>query len=426
MRLVRLAFLSWLLLAAGCRDADRAPAVVASGSPAASTIGSSAALEEPAAIAPDEEPPPPPAPTPPAKPPLSEVELAAFFATPSAKITAEVFETTLLRLATCKIEPGWVNSCPAYGDLMKVVQRYKGGEGFPSELALRHLRHPVYAVRGSAVSFASPYAFEGGAERAQLYLDAMRSETDAEVLKSLVRYSGPGAANNAAIRRFVLRSLVHADESVRINALDVVARPDVAAQVPDVFDRIAFATRANHSRLERVAACAHMGKLDDARAVPLLASLLADDALPRDVRGACFEGLVGTWTRRPAPSKPSREGYELTMRILTAKPRSTVTPHERGVRALASAGTASSKWSESVRSFYDVRAVSSALALIVLDDDAAQPARSAAGVTLVELDQKEMVETTIKDLKKQGSPVALQLADEISKKLVRGPFDLRF
>lgn len=429
MQLARLTLLTSLLVSSACGSEAPAPSGLAASSSAASASSTASAtttaasalatapqLPPPPPIPADDLPPPPPAPAPPNAPPLSEAQLAAFFATPSQKITAEVFETTLLRLASCTIEPGWVERCAAYGDLMKVVQRYRGGDGFPGEPALRHLRHPSFAVRASAASFAAQYAFgkEPTPEREALYLDALRSETDPELLASLVRHAGSGMQRNAEIRNVVLRSLSHFDARVRREALAGIGRPDVAPDLPDAFLYIAPATKADRPLEERVEACAALGKVEDARVVPWLGALLADASSPLELHGACFEGLVGTWTRSPEPKNPSREGYELSLRLLRAKPRPRAMAHPRGLKALAHrVGRPSLLPSDD--SFYDVRAVSEALAALALDDEAFAPARTEAGRSLVKLDQTTIIDATIEALKKQGSASGLTIASELEK-----------
>jgi hypothetical protein len=413
-------FAASLLALAACRGDDHAPssstaaAAASVASTTAAPLATAPRLPPPLPIPADDLPPPPPAPTPSA-PPLSEAQLAAFFATPSQKITAEVFETTLLRLASCTIEPGWVERCPAYGDLMKVVQRYHGGDGFPGEPAVRHLRHPSFAVRATAVSFASQYAFgsEPSPEREAQYLDALRSETDPEMLASLVGHAGDGIKRNAAIRNFVLRSLSHFDPRVRRRALAAIGRPDVAPELPDAMLYIAPATKADRPLEERVEACAALGKVDDPRVVAWLGALLADASIPLELHGACFESLVGTWTRYPSPKVPSREGYELTLRLLRAKPRPRAMAHTRGLRALGAAGGPVSILPKDAQAFYDVRAVSEALAAFVLDDDGYAPARTEAGRSLVRLRQASIIDATIEALKKGGSPSGLTIASEM-------------
>lgn len=435
VQLARLPLLSSLLVSAACGSEAPAPPGLAASSGAATSTStaspSSAAapaaiaapeLEDPAPIPPDTDPAPPPAPQPPAAPPLSEAKLAAFLAKPSEKVTAEVFETALLRLASCTIEPGWVGRCAAHDDLMKVVERYRGGDGFPGEPALRHLRHPALAVRGTAVSFASRYAFGGepAPEREQAYLDAMRSEKDVDVLESLVRYGAAGAARHAGIRRFVLQSLAHADERVRASALGAIGRSEVATQVPEAFLHVARATKADRTPEERIEACLQVGNFADPRAVALLAALLDDASLPFELRGACFEGLVGTWTRTAAPLPPSREGYEHTLRLLGAKPRSVATPHARGLGAIAQASGRPKAWAEQARGFYDVVAVSRALSEIVLDDDAGTAARSAAAKSLVALRHGETIDPTLEALKKRRDPLATRYANEIDEQRAGG------
>lgn len=424
VQLARLTLLSSLLLSAACSSEAPAPSpsAIAASPNSASAVAASPSirthdLPPPPPIPADDAPPPPPAAAPPKAPPLSEAQLAAFFATPTEKITAEVFETVLLRLESCKVEPGWVERCPAYGDLVKVVQRYRGGDGFPGEPALRHLRHPSFAVRATAASFASQYTFgaEPMPEREARYLDALRSENDPEMLASLVRHAGDGIKRNPAIRNLVLRSLGHFDPRVRREALAALGRPDVAPDVPDALLYIAPATKADRPLEERLSACAALGNVDDARVVAWLGTLLADDSLPLELHGACFAGLVGTWMRFPSPKVPSRAGYELTLRLLRAKPRPRAMAHPRGLRALGSAGGPVSFLPKDAQSFYDAREVSEALAALALDDDAFAPARTEAGRSLVRLGQAPIIDATIGALRKGGSPSGLAVATEMEK-----------
>jgi hypothetical protein len=369
VQLARLTLVSSLLLSAACSSENAAPSPGASQSGVSASPASAAAsaatakitapqLEDPAPIPPDTDPAPPAAPAPPPAPPLSEAKFAAFFAKRSEKVTAELFETALLRLASCTIEPGWVDRCEAHGVLMKVVKRHRGGDGFPDEPALRHLRHPAFAVRATAASFASRHAFGGerAPDKEQLDLDAMRSETDVENLEGLVRYSAAGAARNAGIRRFVLRSVAHFDVRVRTSALGVIGRSDVAARVPDAFLHVARATKADRAPKERIEACVHVGNFDDPRAVQLLAFLLDDASLPFELRGACLEGLVGTSTRTTAALPPSRAGDEHTLRLLTGKPRSATRPPARGLGLIAAAARRPKAWAAQMRGFYSRRA----------------------------------------------------------------------
>lgn len=253
------------------------------------------------------------------KPPMTKDEYAAFLKDEAAPLTTEAFETALLTVAACNFfKVGIDQNCRELSDYRVATSHKSTADRANGQIALKHLRHPAPSVRYLAVNTAAleAFSFDRTSENATKYFEAVRSEQDSAVLATLLGGLTPGARKDADVRDFALASLDHADPRVRTAAIRIVTDREVYAAAPLAFEKIVSATESDTDDKTRAAACAGLGETDDPRAVAPIHRLLRDAATPEEVLGGCFEGLVRTWTGAPYPKKPSKDGHDLTMKLL--------------------------------------------------------------------------------------------------------------
>jgi hypothetical protein len=392
------------------------------------SVRASAAASVPE-VAPEEPPLPLAAPTP---PPLTKAELAKVVRDERAPVTAEVFETALLLLEACSLERGFLSTpeCDARRDWDKL--RFRSKSGFrEAEIAARHLRHPAPAVRERAAMIVGIEAFGSfkptglASPEGKAFVAALRSETTPEVLRTFLNSAGDAAAKSETVRYVVLRALDHKETLVRFAAIDRLAVPSVYAEVLRAHDAFVRLVTSDPTESVRGHACAAFGKTNDERAFATIRQVLEASDTPPAVRGACFEGLVQLWVSRPFPTTPSREAYELTVKLLTATPRNADMPHNRGVLALsplAIRGRVSpdeQEWLEKTHGWYVRADLVTALEAIVLDPAASILTRNVAVYVLAAWDEVALLTELTKKLERSSDPEGKKLAAKAREELAR-------
>ena len=363
----------------------------------------------------------PPAPTEAPKPPMTADQYAAFLKDKGAPLTPEAYETALLMLAACKVESSGIDyRCQEQKDYNEANSHKASDYKSHGKIAIKHLRHPAPAVRYKAVFQASleAFSFNGTPENATKFFDAARSEKDPAVLSQFLSHMTNGAKKNADIRNFALASVDHSESRVREAALRVVSDREVYASAPTAFEKIVSKAESDPDKTTRATACAGLGETDDPKAVAPIQKILEDNATPDEVRGGCFEGLTKTWTGFPYPKNPSKDGHDLTMKYLTATPRTDKMPPYRGISSLGWSRTefksfdkSGADWFAKVKGFYDKAKLVKALESVVMDKDANQSTRSSSIYALRQLGEQALLGTLVAGLKKEGGYAGKSLSE---------------
>lgn len=313
-----------------------------------------------------------------AAPPLSKEQLAAALRDEATPISREVFESALLAVAHCEsmTDTAFDPRCTAATELRAILSRKKAPGWRDEEVAGRYLRHPSAAVRQESASIVArrvfgPEASPGAGESAEAraFIAAVRSESEPRVLARMLRAADDGAHRSPALRELARLALDHAAGPVRQAAIDVVSRPKVLADVPASYARLVAMSKEDPEDAIRAHACKKLGETGEAAAVEHFREMLASPAVEPFVRGACFDGLVRTWVGTPQPERPSRSGYELTMKLVRVTPRGKDVVPASGLIALSYAAPVfrSEAWQIAVKDFFVADDVRSSIEDVMLD-----------------------------------------------------------
>lgn len=147
---------------------------------------------------------------------------------------------------------------------------------------------------------------------------ALSAETDPKALALLLLALGAAPADDAELRSTVVDLLARSDAEVRRAALRALADRAVAAKVPDYVARVRATLDRDESMAVREDACRFLARSEDEAAIAILEQAIFNPNLPNSLRLACAEGATRSWVDRPYPRRPSKKGYELSMKILEA------------------------------------------------------------------------------------------------------------
>jgi len=371
----------------------------------------------------DDEPPPPPAPTEAAKPPMTKEQVSTFLKDESAKLTPEAYESLLLGVADCKLEKYGVDSdCQGKKDLSASYKHKNDEYKKTNEVALKHLRHPSPAVRYEATSNAQSAAFGYDAkdDASKLYIDALRAEKDDYVLAHLVA-AHSGVRKSDRLRKYVFRYVDHKDARVREAALRVLSDQEVAADVKGHYEKFLEKTEKDSDERVRAEACEGLGASNNPAAITTYQKLLEASDTPDEVKEGCFSGLIQSWIDIPYPKKPSKEGYELTLKLLEKPGRTDKFPPWKGISKIGWAKTefkpydSAKEWYAVAKPFYDKARVVKAVEALALDEKAGNLARDQALGVLKSLGEQKLLETMAPTLKGQKGDGAKRLAERAEK-----------
>ena len=374
---------------------------------------------------------PPVLPAPPSGPapvaPLSKEQFAEFLKDKSKPLTSDVFETALLGLAECRLETSSIDyKCQALKNFHEASSHKSEDFKTQGMVALKHLRHPANAVRFKAAFEASLRAFSYDApkEGPTQYLEAAKAETDPIVLAQQVSHLTSGGRKNAEIRTFLMETVEHKEPRVREAAARILGDAEVLAATSGGFDKLLAKTQSDPDTGVRAAACAGLGSTQDPKSIPVFKQLLEDASTADELKQGCWDGLIQTWVALPYPKAPLKEGFELVMKGLEAKPRNKNTPPWRGLSKLQWAKTefknydkSGAEWYGKVKPYYEQPRLIKALESIALDKDANTSARTDVLYTLRQFKQQKLLATIATALKKQGADAKYlaERADKLSK-----------
>lgn len=367
----------------------------------------------------------PPGPTEMPKAPLSKEQLDAFLKDEGQKLTADAYESLLIGLQACDIDRYGIDyKCQALKDFNTYSKHKNDDYKMLGKVSIKHLRDPKPAVRYQATSEASFYAFgyDADTDAATKYLQAAQAEQDPVVLAHMIARMVSGAKKNEALRTFVMSQADHTNARVREDVIRVIGEPETAVQIPNAFDKLLEKAQGDSDDSVRAAACSVLASPGADKAIPVFQKMLEDSSLKSDVRNGCFEGLIASWVTIPYPKKPSKEGYELTMKILETKPRSKDNPPWRGISKISFAKTefkdydkSGKDWLEAAKGFYDKARVVKVMQDLAVDDKANQIPRSDAIYVLRRLGEQKLLATIADTIKKQSGYEAKSLSESAEK-----------
>ncbi|MFO0555967.1 MAG: HEAT repeat domain-containing protein [Polyangiaceae bacterium] len=385
------------------------------GKPSKSAQSSTAAADS-AAVA------PPPAPTEAPKPPLSKDQLAAFMKDENAKMTSDAYESLLLGVADCRLESGGIDyKCQAYKDYSDAQSKHKLDDyKIPGTISMKHLRHPSASVRYVAVSGASgaTMGMDGDAAFVK-FLDAAKAETDPYVtvrfLSSLrwIRDVKPD------LEAYVVAKLDDKEPRVREEAARFLGDTNLGPKIAGAYEKLAAKAESDSDNGVRSVACQGLFSTSNDAAIALFEKLLVKDS-PEEVRWGCFEGLIRSWAGGyPFPKKPSKAGYELTMKILEATPRTEEMPPSSvsGLGAAKSEQKSSDgkAWYDAVKDFLDKDRLVKAVSAVAMDEKASYSTRSSCLYVLKRLGEQKKLEEMAPLLTKQGGTWGKSLGENAEK-----------
>ncbi len=313
--------------------------------------------------------------------------VAAFLADKSQPLTPEIEEKLLLALKSCKVDDNGIQPrCPEYRNFNQArVRKWKAADPAAegAAIGLKHLGDESPAVRLMSARMMGAKTGSSPATRKAL-LAAADKEKVAGVLVSMLRALGPHQQGDAGIGKLLMKSADSPSQRVRMEAMGWLLTPAGAA-IDGSFKKISDALAKDPSAQVRTYLCSRLYGSGNADAIPLLQKYLLAKDTPPQMMGGCFQGLVGAWTGYPRPKKPSKEAYELTLKVLKATPRTEQRPPWTGISSLRAARTdirpgdaGGKKWLDNVKGWYKQQDLLAALESVAGDLDANWLARSSA------------------------------------------------
>ncbi|MCA9631793.1 MAG: HEAT repeat domain-containing protein [Myxococcales bacterium] len=311
----------------------------------------------------------------------------AWLADETKPLTPEVYEELVLGLAKCQLnERGIDPRCEAYRDLKKARSRntsLKDIAGLNATVGKKLIKNENPAVRWQAAQLLKS-VFGSTPAVQELVLKAAETEKEPAVLISLVRVVGSQHRDNPKIKELLLKLADHESEHVRQEAMSWFLTP-FGKGVEGTFDKVLEHVDNDKSMNVRRFLCGRLYGSEDERAIPVFEKYLnGKDTDPKLYEG-CWQGVISAWTGFPKPESPSKQAYELTMKVLEKKPRTRTSPPWTSFRNLRAAKTdfperdkASQAWLEKVKPWYKQDRLLKALDSIVLDKEAYWMTRTAA------------------------------------------------
>lgn len=358
---------------------------------------------------------------------MTKEALAAFIKDDKATMTADAYESLLLGLADCgnSVDRYGVDyKCQAKKDLSEASRKKNDDYKKVYAAALKHIRHPNPNVRYEASSYAENAAFGYSAvdDGDKLFINAIRAEKDNVVLAHMLSSLYEGARKSARVRKVIVGLVEHTDPRVRENAVKRLSDYDVIKEVDGAYEKLLTRVEKDADNAVRAEACAGLSHANIEQSIPVYTKLLNDKGTPDEVREGCFEGLIETWVGSTYPKKPSKDGYELTLKLLEASDRTDKFPPSRGMSNLMYAKTEyktyesnGKEWFETAKAFYDKARLVKALEALALDEKAAYGARSSTIYILKNLKEKTVLENLATKIKGQSGMWAKSLSESAEK-----------
>lgn len=325
-------------------------------------------------------------------------EVSAFLADEKAPITPAIHRKLILGLKDCKVnERGIDSKCEGYQTLRKARQRKsaaKDNAELNASLGKEFLGHESPAVRLQAAKLMQS-ALGANKENQALLLDAARKEQVPAVLAAMLRTVGSRHRTTPEVQKLLMEMADHKDPLVRREALSWFLTA-FGEGVEETFNKVLEKLEGDPSLEVRSYLCGRLYGSSNERALDVFKKYLTDAKTPTKLYNACWNGVINSWTGFPKPRNPSKQGYDLTMKILEKTPRTGERPPWSGISTLRSARTEykptdrfGQEWLEKVKPWYQPARLLGALKAIATDPQANWMARTAALRVMHELGEKE-------------------------------------
>ncbi len=357
-------------------------------------------------------------------------DLKAFLANDKAPLTRPIYEKLVLDLTSCEVtERGVHPKCAAYQNLRKARNR---------KTSLREMREMNAAVGKKLIGHEHPAVrlqaakllqsvFGSDKDVQKVIIDAAKKEKEPAVLAAMLRTVGSKHKTNEDIKSLLLKMADNDSEVVRREAMSWFLT-SFGEGVEGTFDKVLEKVEKDPSEDVRAYLCNRLYGSSDERALEVFKKYLEAEDTPKKIYNACWNGVINSWTGFPKPRKPSKEGYELTMKILEAKPRTKERPSWSGISTLRSAKTEyretdrfGNAWLEAVKDWYKKDRLLRALKGIVTDTEANWMARTAALRVMHELGEPKatftLMQTKYKDAKVGDDFHVKRQVDDILRKM---------
>ncbi len=359
--------------------------------------------------------------------PSAGANLDEWLADDKSPLTPEIEEQFLQELKDCKVDDSGVDStCEAQKRWAKSRSHkslVKAAVG-SSSLGAKYIGDASPAIRLTAAGLMGSL-FGADAKSLEIVVDAANKEAIPGVLAKMINTVGSKVKDDS-VRTLVMKSTDHESERVRTESLSWLTT-SFATGVDGAWEKTVEKLDKDPSIKVRAFVCSRLYGTSDERAVPILDRYLSDKSTPNDLYKGCFDGATSTWTGFPKPAKPSKKGYEVSMRHLEEVPRTKERPPWSSISTLRSANTDvkptdtfGTRWVENVKGWYKQDRLLKALEALVGDSNANWIGRTSAIDAMKELGApKATFERMLKKFEKadkgDDSQVARKLRELLKK-----------
>ncbi len=320
--------------------------------------------------------------------------LKAFLKDESAALTPEIYEQLVLTLADCKVnDDGIDGNCEAYKTFQKARNRntsLKDLAGMNAKIGAKLIDHESPAVRLQSASLMGSMLGTGGSTQKTI-VEAADKEKVPGVLRSMIRTVGSSLKQNADVKALVMRGADHESEAVRTESVSWLLT-SFADGVDGAFEKAVEKLDKDPSIKVRRFACSRLYGTSDERALKSFEKYLFAKDTDAELFRGCFEGVIGAWTGFPFPKKPNQKAYEMTLKVLEAKPRTKDQPPWMGMSTLRASKTEfddkdsfSKEWLAKVKGWYKKDKLLAALESVAVDPASHWMARTGALEVMKEL-----------------------------------------
>jgi hypothetical protein len=343
----------------------------------------------------------------------TDAEVQAFLDAPrdsGLKFTPPLQEALLAKLHPCPLDAHWPQtSCEPFKRWRQATAKASlDGKAKSKQMALKYLASDKPAVQCVAASILAE-AWEP--DMGDALIDAAQAQRDPAVAACIVRHGHTVwmTSSSAKTTAFLLSMTEHADERVRMRALDEVLRsPSIFGKpFPDAVSVAGKRLEVDPALPVRAHICKQLFNPEDERAIAIMEKALKSPGVPPELAKACFEGIVSAWAQRPRRKKPSRAAYDLTLATLQRKPRAASIELVDGLGGIGSAtaepgGVEEETWSKEVKPWLDPTRIRAALEEFAADPAVGEEARYAALDSLDKLKAPASTFVRLRDLCKRN------------------------
>jgi hypothetical protein len=330
--------------------------------------------------------------------------LEAFLKDEKAALTPAIYEMLLLGLKDCKLKGSGIDKgCAGYKTLKKARGRktaLKDLAGASKGIGAKHIGHASPAVRlQSAQMMASVFGSDDSTQ--SIIGKAARVEKNPVVLRAMLRTIGSRHMKTPELKQLFMDMADHADEGVRTEVV-IWFLSSFSKGVDDTYAKAITMLDGDASMKLRAMACEKLYGSHNPKAIDHLKKYLKAADTDDKLYTGCFKGAVKTWTGYPKPETPLKAGYELTLEILKATPRTENRPPWNGINGLGAStfktkNSFDEKWVAAVKDWYKVADLAAALADVAKDRNAKWMARTGAIKAILEIGGDQSVIQGIKD-----------------------------